>query len=194
MGELIYIDDFKHEKAPNAKKHNIAEQYRTIGETLEICEVTSLRAGVPWLPPNKSRKEIIKKYQPPLEDFIKTSLVSVSTETLDHYCEDLNSFTFNNSESLCIPILYPIERFFFCFVVFVFLFTLSLALGIFLGTAKGATLVMSFMTATPATLLAAFPCLEVQRRSNFYFLLNKELSRRRGSNSPSSGKIILSSS
>lgn len=195
MGDLIHIDDFKQDpqKNPRIKKPCINEQYRTIGETLEICEAATFRVGVPWLPPSSKRKKTLKTYEGPIEDFIKTSLVSVSTETLDHYCEDLNSFSSENSTSLSIPLLYPGERFFFCLVVFLILFTFSLAIGIFLGSTKSATLVMSFTTAIPAALLAAFPCLEVQRRSSFYYFLNKELNRRLGRNSPSSGEIVLSS-
>lgn len=192
MGVLIKIDDFKHEKLATSKPKGISEQYRIIGETLGICETATFRVGVPWLPPSANRKEI--SYQGPVEDFIRVALVSVSTEALDHYCEDLNTFTSENSDSLFIPILYPGERFFFCLVVFLILFTTSLALGFSLGSTKSAALVMSFITAIPAALLAAFPCLEVQRRSSFYYFLNKELSRRRGRSSPNSGKIVLSSS
>ena len=195
MGVLIRIDDFKQDqqRAILTRNNPFSEQYRIIGETLSISEVVTIRVGVPWLPPGQKQKELSKQYHGPLEDFIRSSLVSVSTETLDHYCEDLNSFATepDNNDSLYIPSLCPAERFFFCLVVFLILFTTSLALGLLLGSTRSATLTLSIITSIPAALLAAFPCMEIQRRSSFYYFLNKELNRRRGASSPGSGKAIL---
>lgn len=195
MGVLINIDDFKEEqlRAVHSRKTPLGEQYRMIGHTLSVCEAATFRVGVPWLPPSDRQKELSNYYKGPLEEFIRTSLVSVSTETLDHYCEDLNSFApeLEQNESLHIPSLYPGERFFFCLVVFLILFTTSLALGLLLGSTKSATLTLSIITSIPAALLAAFPCMEIQRRSSFYYFLSKELNRRRGANSSGSSKAIL---
>ena len=203
MGQVIKIDDFKQElKRLSSLKNSIPEQYKSIGEALSICEISTIKVGVPWLPPskapskavnkavNKESKEINKKFFYPLEDFIKASLSAVQTETLISYCEDLSSLGSEDNDSLHIPNLKPHQRYYFCFVVIVVLFSSSTFISLLLNSSISAALAVSVITAIPAGLLAIFPCLEIQRRVSFYILLSREISRRRGSDSTGSIGII----
>jgi len=191
MGQVIKIDDFKQElKRLNSSKNSIAEQYRTIGETLSICEISTIKIGTPWLPPSKESKELNKKFFSPLKDFIKASLSGVQTETLISYCEDLSSLGSEDNESLHIPNLKLHQRYYFCFVVIVVLFSSSTFISLLLNSSISAALAVSAITTIPAGLLAIFPCLEIQRRVSFYILLSREISRRRGSDSTGSIGII----
>ncbi len=201
MAQVIRIDDFKQElnkakRLRNNLKNSIPEQYRTIGEMLSICEASTLRVGVPWLAPNKDGKELNKKFFYPLNDFVKSSLLSVQTETLINYCEDLSALNINELEkeesnilgnednkSLNIPNLKAHQRYYFCFVVLAVLFSSSTFISLLLNSSFSAAIVVSVVTSIPASLLAIFPCLEVQRRVSFYILLSKEISRRQGTDS-----------
>lgn len=200
MAQVIRIDDFKQELNKRSHlKNSIPQQYRIIGETLNICEASTIKVGVPWLPYNKENKELNKKFFYPLNDFVKSSLLSVQTETLVNYCEDLNALNLsdtddalNNEDSKClnIPNLKAYQRYYFCFVVLAVLFLSSTFISLLINSNFSAAIAVSIVTAIPAALLAVFPCLEVQRRVSFYILLSKEISRRQGTDSTGGIGII----
>ena len=196
MAQVIKIDDFKQEfNKTQGLKNSIPKQYRTIGEMLSICEVSTMKVGVPWLAPNKEGKELNKKFFYPLNDFVKSSLLSVQTETLVNYCEDLSALNLNDldkedSKCLNIPNLKPYQRYYFCFVVLAVLFLSSTFISLVLNPSFSAAIAISIVTSIPAALLAIFPCLEVQRRVSFYILLSKEISRRQGTDSTGGIGII----
>lgn len=191
MGQVIRIDEFKHEFKKNpSNTNNLAEQYKTIAETLSICEIATIKIGVPWLPPTTESKELNKKFYHPLKSFVRSSLISVQTETLINYCEDLSSLDSADNQCLNIPSLKFHQRFYFCFVVLIVLSLLSTFISLVLGLSFSSAIAISVITAIPASLLAVFPCLEVQRRVSFYILLSKEVYRRRGNDSTGNTGII----
>jgi len=180
----------KNNQKPNLKTN----QYETIGTTLCIAEASIIKVGIPWLPPTKERRELIKQYHSPINDFIRVSLVCVSTKTLESYCDDLETFQKDNKsfEDLFIEEIKGIDRFASSGFLFVALAFFTFSFCIMLKTGYSAAVALSLLSATPAALLAMFSCNELQRRANFHSLLYKELLRRRGQDEGNTKGILLS--
>lgn len=175
------------------RKENVSAHYEEIGRTLSICEASCFKAGVIWLPPNKTVRSLRNKYEKPIENFIRYSLSTVNTDSLELYCDDLENlpFTDDSSQSLSLRILPLGERFAFCILVaiFIFIFCSLSAYWLKVGsiTSMFGILIASLLAAAGSTVF----CSEPQRRYSFYTLLNRELSRRRGTDQDEAGRIRM---
>lgn len=187
-------DDLLGRETEPKKPSLVTQQYQTLGETLTICEIATWRTGIPFLPPNKRRRSLLKKYEGPLDEFVRISLVCVSTKTLDSYCEDLDTIdpAQESGQLLFIDQVSLFERFFVCAIVLATLFFLSLCVCTLLGISIVGAAVLALLAAIPASLLAMFSCMEIQRRASFYALLTREIMRRRGQDDPNSSGVLIS--
>jgi hypothetical protein len=187
-------DDLLGHTSEPKKPSLLTQQYQTLGETLTICEIATWRTGIPFLPPNKRRRALLRKYEGPLDEFVRISLVCVSTKTLDSYCEDLDTIDpeHDSGSLLFIDQVSHFERFFVCALVLVTLFTVTICVCTLLGLSIFAAGVLALLAAVPASTLAMFACMEIQRRASFYVLLSRELMRRRGQDDPKSRGMLIS--
>lgn len=172
-----------------------ALQYETIGETLLVCEASCNRIGIPWLPPTTYTQKLVKQFDPPLRDYVRYSLVTVSTKTLDSYCDDLENadLTIEAAEQLHIAPPSVLERYAFAVMVFGILFAVDymlinlLTIPIFV--AVGSSLIVALCGAAACLMLTT----EQHRRKTFYWVLSHELDRRRGMDDDDLRRIRLMS-
>ncbi|HQH26915.1 MAG TPA: hypothetical protein PLP17_05915 [Oligoflexia bacterium] len=171
----------------------LEEHYRAIGETLSICEAAVLCAGIPWLFPTASVHARALKYQGPVEQFIRLSLVNISTSTLELYCDDLENAPVQSTERdpLYLAPLSNLDRFCWCLAIIacgaclVYLICQSLGLSP-LFTALG-------IVGTGSILFAACApyCLESHRRYSLHSLLYAEILRRKGLDHPNTKGVRI---
>jgi hypothetical protein len=175
----------------------IQQQYRNIGETLMICEAGSLQAGIPWLPPTSQRRSLGRRYDPPLRDFIRYSLVGVSTKNLESYCDDLENSVLPEEREDCAELALETpgtcERYASCVLLAAAVFAVSCLSTICLGLPLSAAAGMALVTGLIGGASAAITCQESQRRTSFYRVLYRELLRRRGMDDPNGSRIRLMS-
>jgi len=172
-----------------------ALQYETIGETLLSCEASCHRIGIPWLPPTTYTQKLVKQFDPPLEDYIRYSMVTVSTKTLVSYCDDLEDaeLTIEAAEQLHIAPPSVLERYAFAVLVFGILFAADYMLINLLTipayVAIGSSLIVALCGATACLMLST----EQHRRKTFHWILSHELDRRHGLNDDDQKRIRLMS-
>ena len=164
-----------------------------IGETLMVAEAANWGIGVPWLPPTATVRRLAKKCDSPLDEFVRLSLVSVNTTILEEYCDDLETCPPDESSAklLHLRLLSNPERFALCGMFFLMTFGVCGAGAIWLGTSSHLAFFSATLTATAAGALAAFCCLEPQRRSALNALLYREISRRKGNDPDGSNRLNL---
>ena len=160
----------------------IIKDYEQISSTMLCCEAGSLQAGIPWLPPTEKIRKYRGKYFSPLGEFLRDSLGTVSTDSLESFADDLSSVQGEKVSPafLGIEIESLVERlaFFVLLIAFSFfasvtsLFMLTSNIKVVLGLSTLATL----LSAIPASTMSS----DYYRRKSFYCLLHSEIARRRG--------------
>ena len=146
----------------------VREHYKCIGETLNIAEAGSWRAGVPLLFPTLTGHKLASQYQSPLHEFIQYSLVTINTSTLELYCDDLESSSPDDdiSASLFIRRLSVIERWGACVVLAPLVALLTCLLAMSLGVRLITSLLAALACATLCFVVLSTMSLELQRRDS----------------------------
>jgi hypothetical protein len=169
--------------------------FKTIGETLSICEAGSYLVGIPWLPPTSYVNKIAKQFYLPLADFVKINLVGVPTSQIERYCEDLEQSIQNNNHQNTEFYLYSpttFEKLTFCLIFTGIFFSADLLICLILFGTISTSLVYACITG----LIVFGFCLAISREENryksFLSLLQKELMRRKGFDLTNSNKILIS--
>ena len=179
----------------NSPSYNqlITMQYPTIGETLLTCEAACHRVGIPWLPPTENVRRRSSQYEGPLEDFIRYSLVTVSSKTLVSYCDDLETSGPNSTEAeqLSIPYPTPSERYAFPALVFGILFATDFLLCRIAGVPFAVSIVSSAIIGLLGGATCAALCIELHRRKTFHWLLVREVMRRSGQDESNSTTVPI---
>lgn len=197
---LKIVDDLPPQEAKNpriASSWQIPEElqahYKGISESLNKAEAYFFTVGVPCLPFTKKLRELKKQCFSPLEDFIRTSLTNVPTPALQSYTEDLQQIPLDskNSEKLGIIKLNFLERYSLTIFLFTSCFGLPLISQSWLNVASVFPLLISLGLAISVSAISLYICSETYRRSNFYWLLSKEILRRKGLDQPNSRTIPL---
>ena len=175
--------------------HNelVREHYRQIGQLLNICEAGNWTVGVPGVGPTKRTRQLAGAYDGPLDEFIKMSLVEVSTNVLELYCDDLESIPPSSdvSSSLYIRQLSFLERFAFAALLTIVVGAFSYWAGGGFEFTPAHTWFFSLGIAGAVCLLLIALCLEPQRRYSFHALLCREIMRRKGLDQPNSGGLRI---
>lgn len=167
--------------------------YKEISDSLNKAEAYFFTVGVPCLPFSKKLRELKKQCFYPLEDFIRISLTNVPTPALQSYTEDLQQIPLDskNSEKLGIIKLTFLERYSLTIFLFASCFGLPLISQSWLIVGSIFPLLISLGLAISVSAISLYICSETYRRSNFYWLLSKEILRRKGLDQPDSGTIPL---
>ena len=161
---------------------NILSKYPLIGEALSNAERNFLVVGVPWLPLTKQtqKKENTEPFSHKI--FFKTAVSHISTEALDCYLEDLETYTLNSPEAHTLKIkpLSLYER------------IPSILLGPALSTMVSLPILLKLLGNSQLSyilvaliawsgLVISLPlCTNPYRRFSFHSLLQKEINRRKG--------------
>ena len=164
---------------PQKNRELLLQQFKVIGETLMRCESVCHRVGIPWLPPTQAVRKRAAQFEPPLKDFLRYSLVTVSTKTLEMYCYDLES-----AEPITpdhhITAVHPIERYSLATIVFGTLFAANLLFSNWLSVPLQIGVVSSLFVGFFGASLCVIASSERSRRRSFHWALTQELLRRRG--------------
>ncbi len=168
-------------------------QYETLGETLLICEAACHRVGVPWLPPTKVVQRRNEQFEAPLEDFVRYSLVTVSTKTLETYCDELETAALNANEARQLSIPHPsvLERYAMSALVFGILCAADFLFCRFLGVPTTIAVVSSAIIGILGGATCAALSSEQHRRTTFHWVLLKELLRRSGQDENNSSTVPI---
>lgn len=174
--------------------HSFKTQYLDIGRTLLACEASSLKVGIPLLPPTRRVSRLRLLVNCPLDEFLRLSLLSISTSALESYCEDLLSSPKNTAEldlAITIPSFY--ERHFFsttvAFVGIVLFITLLMQTNLSPLFGYPLALAIGAMCGSVSATLAT----ERYRRATFYKLIEKEIMRRHGLDMPGTKTVRIPS-
>jgi hypothetical protein len=161
--------------------------YQLIGRTIRVCEAGSLKVGIPWLPPTAHVRDLRLALDQSVPEYIRTALIGVPTQTLESYCDDLESWPADNRTSgdLGISLYSPIERYALSIVTFIILsavagLTLELARTSSVLSLSMLSMVMGSMFAGTVMLLSAMLSSEGYRRASFCWLISREIQRRHG--------------
>ncbi len=197
----LKIDD---DSAPQAAKSSLdpsswqipeelKTHYREISATLNKAEAYFFTVGVPCLSFSKKLRELKKECFSPLEDFIRINLTNVPTTALQSYTEDLQQIPLDskNSEKLGIIKLSFLERYSLTIFLFTSCFGLPLISQSWINVTSLFPLLISLGLAISVSAISLYICSETYRRSNFYWLLSKEILRRKGLDQPNSRTIPL---
>ena len=161
----------------------LQEQYQKIGVGLNQCEARFIGCGIPVLPPTKRARALRRKVDPPIADFLRMSLVGVSTPALIAYAEDLDELPLDALGGSVLVLYHPRlwERYWAVIIVASLVFAASILIS-----TRGLTALPMFQDVTGfvitsfMSLLAAPLCSERLRRMNFASLIRKEIRRRQG--------------
>lgn len=193
MNCQIDSHDGMHDKPRSSHNELRSLQYQAIGSALLISEAASHRAGIPWLPPSAAVRRRAAGYEPPLPDFIRYSLVTVSTNTLEAFCHDLETSPLSReeAENLYIPQPAPAERYALAVLGFGIVFAADLLLCQLIGLPFGIAGVSAAITGALGGAICATLCTEQNRRKSFHMLLTQELLRRSGDDQPNARRVPL---
>lgn len=191
------MDSANFREIPPAPGRPAAPGYREIGDALLIAESSFLAVGVPWLFPTNSVRQ--KRAKNSLADdaatpaeFFKVMLVSVPTNSLESYLEDLTALPLNRHGAKALGIdgvtllersALPIAAFVCCFLL---VYLGSIVSKLENHVAYGFAAVGGAMSA----LLTISSSFERNRRRSFYWHLNEELMRRHGVVNASPSSVI----
>lgn len=192
------IDRFEPEpkrdpRAEASANDKLLLKYREIGLALQACEAKSLRVGIPWLPPTARVCELRRTVDVPVDEFLRTHLAAIGTETLDSYCDDLETLP-NVAESsalLGISGATKFERIGFIAASVTLIFFIGLMLLTTLGI-KSVVMcsLFSFFAAATFGALSITMTTDSYRRDSFCWIISKEILRRSGSGG-NSNKVRL---
>ncbi|MCB0345273.1 MAG: hypothetical protein KDD66_09140 [Bdellovibrionales bacterium] len=163
-------------------KETTLGHYRNIGNALLICEASSYRVGIPWILP--IGEVAARRYDVGTQpgDYIRESLVTVSTNCLQMYIEDLElSGEKQLSDSdLFIDLKTWVERSSFtaaCIAAFAFFGSAGAA---YLAPSPVTCFISGMVMMVCGYMLGQSYTTSEWRRASFHKLLNNEAMRRRG--------------
>ncbi len=160
------------------------QQYQSIGAALMAAECSKLSVGLPWRAPSRKVRQRREQFEEPLSEFLRYSLVGVSTKTLESYCDDLEEFVLEVSNAgkrdFFIDILTPIERYAFSVVASGALFLICFLGFNFLGLDAPAALLMAMLSSGVTFFGCVLLSQESGRRNSLHIALYHELLRRQG--------------
>ncbi len=174
-------------------QNSLNKHYEVIGQTLLICEASSWRVGIPWLPPTDNVVKYRKSLSEPLESFVQCSLVTVTTDALECYCDDLESTDLDDAKKSRLFLRTPpaLERYALGGMVFVGLLALCFGLCFLARLSIGTGFGLAVVAALLPAIVAAACSSENSRISSFLWLLDQEILRRRGMKDPRLRRIPL---
>ena len=167
-----------------------SEHYRQIGQALSIAESVSWKVGIIKLFPTRRVLALRQAYSGPLETFLRESLSTVPTTTLEFYVEDLDNMTDEASslENLSISPLTFIERAGVLLLFAPFIFLLSVvSFSSKFPVDEGAGLLLTAAVALPTLLYLGIVYIltsNTYRRASFSIVLGWEILRRKGGDNP----------
>ena len=167
---------------PWQKNQVLKESFRTVGETLMVLEAACMQVGIPWLAPLKRVRGLRKRFEAPMDDYLRYSLVTVSSKHLEMYRQDLLNARDSGTScpALAIRDLGPIERYGFVLLIPLLLFAVCASGSLLYGARLHEAIISSVFAALGAGVGALSLCLETSRRTSFLRIIDRELSRRRG--------------
>lgn len=178
---------------PNGGTGKQADHYAQIGQALLTSEAAFYNVGIPWLPPTARVSGLRRQCDQPLREFLRCSLVTVSTSSLESYLEDLESLPpgAESSAQLHIQITSPLERHLFAIltglvtavVAFFSLQTLPLSMA--------STCLATLVVTAVGLLVAEYLSIDLARRVTFEREILAELNRRKGADNPSLTRLPL---
>jgi hypothetical protein len=174
-----------------------SEHYRQIGQALSIAETGCWKVGIVKLFPTKRIQALRELYKGPIHTFLRESLSTIPTTTLEFYVEDLDNLTGEAStlENLSVGQVTLIER---------LGFLVSLAPAIFIISSLVLKSKMHF-NGDAEWMLLALPILptllylglvyvlisETYRRASFSIALGWEILRRKGGDTPGASPLQI---
>ncbi len=195
--ELIYcgndgIDSLNPQSLRSTNESRFQELYQTIGKTLSNLEASTIKVGIPWLPPTKNVRAHHVEFDSSVDEYIRSELVGVSTHALESYAEDLETKATkprnSKKERFNLHLYQPtfIERYALTGSVFIFCFILLFAsLTVVTKSLSLAILVAPLISVAIGSILRTLSS-EPIRLYSFHQLLLKEILRRRGQDGPHS--------
>lgn len=169
------------------------EQFDEIGQMLRVCEACYSSVAIPWLPPTREVQRLRKLSSQSLPEFVRCSLVTVSTKHLESYLHDLEMLPDDavSSARLHISIRSRFERYAFA-VLFPSLSTIAVFLvGLSFNLSEDLSAEIALFSCAFLSVLSIYLCTETCRRASFHRLVADELMRRKGLDTPSLTKIPL---
>lgn len=175
----------------SSSKSDIEEQYRLIGNTLLVLEASSLRVGIPLLPPTEWVRRRRTRLTECVEDEIHYRLLSVQTAVLESYGEDLESLRQGEGDYARLYLVDPSrwERLFFSACLALLVFGSTLLCLLFLQANTVTMSLLSLSGASVALMIGSCLSSEATRLGSFHWLLLSEVERRRGNRNPNLTKI-----
>lgn len=163
------------------------EELDTVAECLLCCESVLFQVGIPLTPDTKERIKLKAKYFSPLEDFIKATLVTVSTQKLREIQLLLDIKDPQNEDFLRLSKkLKPFSLFdiiYFPALVGIMICTLVLSIKVPYYGLNSMTLITALVSSLGGVLSSSLTITQKYRFDSFNTILKDELSRREGNNS-----------
>jgi len=188
LPERLFRGEKSSNQLPTSEK--IVGHYRVIGSTLTACEACFWKVGIPWLPYTSKQISLIKKPDgESIETFTRLNLVSVPSDSLSCYLEDLESLPISSKSSSTLSIRRPSlgERLpFFAASIFSCLL-LAAILHLYLLQSLVAPTLLALVAGWLGLTIALITCSDPFRRFSFYRVLSAELARRSGSSGSGKG-------
>ena len=185
--------DDNMDQAMSASGSDIAQQYQLVGKTLLICEASAFRVGIPWLPPTRRVLRYRQNLGSPVEQYVRYSLVTVNTDTLESYLEDLDTLSSDPKRNhlLHLQSPTPFERYAFGILLFITFFISLFCSLASMSPNFTAALSIAGIFALLASLAGFVFSSETSRLTSFYWVLEEEVLRRRGENRSKLGQIHI---
>ena len=188
LPERLFGGEKSNNQLPTSEK--IVGHYRVIGSTLTACEASFWKVGIPWLPYTAKQISLRKKPEgESVDTFIRLNLVSVPSDSLSCYLEDLESLPISSKSSSTLSIRRPSlsERApFFAASIFSCL-ALAAILHFYLLQSFVAPTLLALVAGWLGLTIALTTCSDPFRRFSFYRALSSELARRSGSSGSGKG-------
>jgi len=174
-----------------------SEHYRQIGLALSIAETVSWKIGTIKLFPTRRIQALKEIYKGPMDTFLRESLSTVPTSTLEFYVEDLDNMTAEASslEALSVTPLSFLERSGVLLLLTPLIFILS---ALFFRSKMpvhfGTEALLALAAALPTILYVGIVYVlisETYRRASFSIALGWEILRRKGGDTPGASGLQI---
>lgn len=171
---------------PVARSRDLTQAYPEIGHTLLVAEAAVPSIGIPWIPPSTRTKKLREELTEPLKDYIRITLVTVSTSALESYADDLETLPRDerSANTLHIGGLSLFERYALSLLLFGGCFLLFFLSSLWVHAGLGVAVGLSLLTAALVAAVSSYVCSEESRRATFHWLIFEELMRRKGMDEP----------
>ncbi|MBP9839019.1 MAG: hypothetical protein KBC84_09955 [Proteobacteria bacterium] len=191
---ILKIEEIEPEAiSSQEKEEKLQTSYQEIGQTLLISEAFFFKVGIPWLPPTKKVREYKKKCYSPLDEFIKSNLVNISTNHLQSYAEDLQQLSLadENSTALRIDKVTFLERHALTIILFLSIIFFTFFSNEIQKEPSFVTFMLSLFVSVVAAAFSLYSSSENHRRANFHWIISKELLRRKGLDKPNMRRLPI---